>query len=428
VFTEILLRRYAARLAHRYLTSGAAAASSPPLPRAKSRYLLYIHIPFCLELCPFCSFLRVKFEPALASAYFDALKKELDAYHNLGYGFDSIYVGGGTPTVVPDKIADIILHAKNLWPIGQISLETNPGDLTAQILGLLKDIGVNRLSVGVQSFDDGILRSVQRYDKYGSGREIRDRLSSVAGMFDTLNVDMIFNFPNQTAEMLASDIRIVKEIGADQVTWYPLIISKSRKKEIVRSCGRIDPRRERRLYDMLTEQLTDTYNAESIWCFSKRQGLIDEYPVSRSDYAGAGAGAMGYVNGTLYFNTFSIPEYIRMVEEGNFPVLAVRRFSGVEKMRYVLLLKLLTGSVSVSVMKEEFGRGFGLWLWKELLFLFATRSAVFTGGKIVLTAKGRYYWLSIMQSLFSTLGDYRDRHTSPDTATACAADLSIAHV
>ena len=426
MLTEILLRRHVARLTRRYLTPEASSAYSPPQPDAKARYLLYIHIPFCEELCPFCSFLRVKFEPSIASAYFDALKKEIETYYNLGYSFSSVYVGGGTPTIVPDKLADIVLYARSLWPISQVSVETNPSHLVGDILGVLKDIGTNRLSVGVQSFDDGILKSVQRYDKYGSGQQIRQKLSSVVGMFDTLNVDMIFNFPNQTAEMLATDARIIKEIRADQVTWYPLIISKSRKKEIVRSCGRMNSRRERRLYDMLTEELADTYNAESVWCFSNRPGLIDEYPVSHDDYAGLGAGSMGYVNGTLCFNTFSIPQYIRMIEQDKFPVLAIRRFSPVEKMRFGLLLKLLTGSASLSTMKAKYGKRFGLRLWKELLFLFITRSAVFRSGNIVLTPKGRYYWLSIMSTLFATLGDYRDMHTPPATLAEATQGTSRA--
>ncbi len=423
---EIFLRRHVARLTRRYLTPEGSSAYSPPQPDRKAQYLLYIHIPFCEELCPFCSFLRVKFEPSLASDYFDALKKEIESYYNLGYSFSSVYVGGGTPTIVPDKLADIVLYARSLWPITQVSVETNPSHLVGEIPGVLKDIGTNRLSVGVQSFDDGILRSVQRFDKYGSGREIQERLSSVVGMFDTLNVDMIFNFPNQSSEMLAADVKIIKEIKADQVTWYPLITSKSRKKQIAGSYGKMSSRRERRLYDMLAEELADTYNAESLWCFSNRKGLIDEYPVSHDDYAGVGAGSMGYVNGALYFNTFSIPRYIRMIQEDRSPVLAVREFSPVEKMRFGLLLKFLTGSVSVSAMKARYGKRFGLYLCPELLFLFITRSAVFRGDNIVLTPRGRYYWLSIMSTLFSTLGDYRDVHTPPPVLSESTQSFSRA--
>ena len=175
----------------------------------------------------------------------------------------------------------------------------------------------------------------------------------------------------------------------------------------------MNPRGERRLYDKLTEELTDTYNAESVWCFSNRPGLIDEYTVSNDDYAGLGAGAMGYVNGKPCFNTFSIPEYIRMIEQDKSPVLSIRNFSPIEKMRFGLLLKLLTGSASLATMKAKYGKRFRLRLWKELLFLLITRSAVFSNGNIVLTAKGRYYWLTIMSTLFATLGDYRDLHTPP---------------
>ncbi len=102
-----------------------------------------------------------------------------------------------------------------------------------------------------------------------------------------------------------------------------------------------------------------------------------------------------------------------MIEEDRFPVLAIRRFSPVEKMRVGLLLKLLTGSASISDMKAKYGKLFGLYLCPELLFLFITRAAVIRDNNIVLTARGRYYWLTIMRTLFSTLGDYRDVHTPP---------------
>jgi hypothetical protein len=115
-----------------------------------------------------------------------------------------------------------------------------------------------------------------------------------------------------------------------------------------------------------------------------------------------------------------------MIEQDKFPVLAIRRFSPVERMRFGLLLKLLTGSASLSTMKAKYGKRFGLRLWKELLFLFITRSAVFRSGNIVLTPKGRYYWLSIMSTLFATLGDYRDMHTPPATLAEATQGTSRA--
>ena len=96
------------KLTQRYLTFEDHSSSLPPKPDKNRSYLLYIHIPFCEELCPYCSFVRIEFEPSLARRYFDALEKEIEIYHKLGYSFDSIYIGGGTPTIMPDRLARII--------------------------------------------------------------------------------------------------------------------------------------------------------------------------------------------------------------------------------------------------------------------------------------------------------------------------------
>ena len=412
MFTDYLLGKHAARLTRRYLTIEESLSCSAPEPDKERSYLLYIHVPFCEELCPFCAFMRVKYDSELAMRYFVALKKEIELFHKRGFRFDSIYVGGGTPTILPDKLSEIIGFVKSLWPISQISLETNPNHLVPEILDILQEIGVNRLSVGVQSFDNGILKSVERFEKYGSGEEIKEWLSSIVGVFDTLNVDMMFNFPNQTDEILAREIEIVKEIKAEQITWYPLMVSEFRRKEMSKRCGKVDFRREKRFYEMLCEGLSDSYNQESVWCFTNKTGLIDEYPIEHDEYAGAGPGSMGYINGTLSFNTFSIPRYIEMVEGGEIPVTAMREFSGVEQLRYRLLMELLSGSMDLGQMKEKHGKFFWVKLLCEFTVLYLTGSATFGDGKITLTPRGKYYWLTIMRTLFSTLGDYRDRRIS----------------
>ena len=110
-----------------------------------------------------------------------ALRAEMRAYARLGYRFDAAYVGGGTPTVLPAELGSVLRLARELWPIRSLSVETNPNHLTPEILGLLADCGVDRLSVGVQSFDDGLLASVHRLHRYGSGAEIRDRLAAARG-------------------------------------------------------------------------------------------------------------------------------------------------------------------------------------------------------------------------------------------------------
>jgi coproporphyrinogen III oxidase-like Fe-S oxidoreductase len=418
MFVVNLLTSYIARLTRRYLTFEKHSPGSPPKPKKDGSYLLYMHIPFCEELCPYCSFVRVKFEHSLASRYFDALKKEIEIYHELGYSFDSIYIGGGTPTIMPDRLARIIEFVTSTWQIKQISVETNPNHLRPEILRILKDVGTNRLSIGVQSLNNEILENIRRLEKYGSGEEIKQVLSSVVGMFDTVNIDMIFNFPNQTEEMLAADIKIIKEIKPDQITYYPLIVSNSKKKEIAKTCGKINYEKEKRLYQLLVEQLTDIYNQESIWCFSNKKGSIDEYIMDNDEYVGVGPGSWGYINGTMYSNTFSIRQYISMIQENKSPVIANRSFSYLERIRYCFLLKLLGGTVSVSDMKEKYGNGSWLYLCRELLLLFTTRSVTFKDNNIILTPRGRYYCLVLMRTLFSVVGDYREIRASLDAVSS----------
>ncbi len=172
----------------------------PRLPLAgNNRYrLLYLHIPFCERLCPYCSFHRVVFDGNLCRAYFRALRRELLIYRDSGYDFRGVYAGGGTPTVLVDELAETIALAKACFRIGEVSVETNPDHLTDDRLAVLRQAGVDRLSVGIQSFDDGLLKKMDRFDKYGSGAQIADRLRSALGRFRTLNADMIFNFPTQT--------------------------------------------------------------------------------------------------------------------------------------------------------------------------------------------------------------------------------------
>ncbi len=418
MFIENFFTFYTARLTRRYLAFEKYSPSSPPKPKKNSSYLLYMNIPFCEELCPYCSFVKVKFEHSLASRYFDALKKEIGIYHELGYCFDSIYIGGGTPTIMPDRLAQIIEFVKSTWQIKQVSVETNPNHLTPKILQILKDVGTNRLSIGVQSFNNEILESIQRLEKYGSGEEIKEKLSSVVGMFDTVNVDMIFNFPNQTDQMLRQDIKTIKEIKTNQITYYPLMVSNGQKKELVERCGKINHRWEKQLYKLIVNQLADTYNQQSVWCFSRKKGSIDEYIVDHDEYVGVGTGSWGYINGTMYSNTFSILQYITKLEQNKHSIVAYRSFSMLEKMRYYLLLKLLGGTMSVSDIKEKYGNHFWFYLCWELLFLFITRSVTFRDNNIILTPRGRYYYLILIRNFFSIVGDYRNIRASLDAVSS----------
>ena len=173
-------------------------------------YSLYIGIPFCPSRCSYCSFVSCNLDRdrKMVQPYVDCLCREVEEIRiqadKAGLKLCSIYIGGGTPTIMIDELCETIDMARDLFSIKEVSSETNPNHLTHEYLEKLKG-RVQRLSVGVQSFDDDLLRQIDRYDKYGSGQEILERIQEASPYFISMNADMIFNFPTQTEDILISD-------------------------------------------------------------------------------------------------------------------------------------------------------------------------------------------------------------------------------
>ncbi|MBN2179073.1 MAG: coproporphyrinogen III oxidase family protein [Deltaproteobacteria bacterium] len=380
------------------------------LPRGteESGRLLYLHVPFCESLCTYCSFNRVLFDESLCRHYFAALRKEMSLYREKGYNFQGIYVGGGTPTVLMDELEETLSHARVSFKIREISVETNPNHLTGENLEVLRRAGVNRLSVGIQSFDDGLLKAMGRYNSYGSGSEIRERLINAKGYFDTLNADMIFNFPLQTGETLERDIDILRETEVDQVTYYPLMVSDSTRSAVERTLGRVDYTKERDFYRLISGRLTPHYRFSSAWCFSRKDAIIDEYIVDYDDYAGLGSGSIGYLDGRCYANTFYIPEYIERLERGELPLMASRDFSLQDRIRYDFVMKLFGMDLSLDSLAEKYGRRTFVYLFPDIAAFLCAGGLRYSEGALHLTGRGRYYWVIMMREFFTAVNNFRD--------------------
>ena len=382
-----------------------------------SKRLLYVHVPFCENLCPYCSFNRVLFDETLCREYFKALRREIGIYRELGYDFEGLYVGGGTPTVLLEELEETLHLAGDSFSIREISVETNPNHLIAKNLTALRKAGVNRLSVGVQSFDDSLLRSMGRYDKYGSGADIRNRIKDTLGYFDTLNADMIFNFPTQTSAILKSDLDTLLETGVDQITYYPLMVSDSTRTAVNRALGKVDYRKERIFYRLIVECLVPHYHNSSAWCFSRKDAMIDEYIVNYGEYAGLGSGSIGYLNGQCYANTFNIPEYIARLNKHELPIMACRRFSLKEQVSYDFLMKLFGMELDSASLKKQYAGKYLPYLWKEFLFFMIAGALRYRHGRIRLTDKGCYYWVIMMREFFTAVNNFRDFCLNTDRET-----------
>ena len=404
-----VLSPYLKIMTRRYLRLKPAPGTLLPAARPGVDYSLYLHVPFCESLCPYCSFNHYLFDEEKAHVYFRDLREEMRMASRLGYRFTSLYIGGGTPTILIDELCQTIDLARALFPIQDVSCETNPNHLTPGVIAKLES-RVQRLSVGVQSFDDNLLKQMGRYQKYGSGEEIQEKIRQAAPHFVSLNVDMIYNFPNQTEEILRKDIQMVDDSGAQQATFYPLMTSPSVSGMLAGSVGKVDYHREARYYQIVLEGTRGAFQPMSAWTFSRKgAGMLDEYIVESDEYVGLGAGAFSYLDGTLYVNTFSPREYGQAIGAGRMSVSAIQRYGEREQRRYRFMMELFSLRFDRERFKKTFGVPVERGLFIETLFMALAGSfSKITRQAFYLTPPGKYLAVVMMREFFTGVNYVRD--------------------
>jgi len=397
----------------RYLHQAPINLDRLPGPLPDRSYVLYAHVPFCEKLCLYCGFNRFIYQEDRARRYFGKLRREMNMVAELGYDFPSLYIGGGTPTILLDELCETIDLARSLFSIKEVSTETNPNHLDPRLLDALGD-RVQRLSVGVQSFDDTLLEQMDRYEKYGPGLEILGRIQAIAEkrVFPSLNVDMIFNFPSQTEESLRRDIVLLKETGASQTTFYPLLASPKMRVELARAIGRIDFEREERYFHVIAEGLADEFHPTAAWSYSRdAEGMIDEYIVDYGEYVGIGSGALSFLENRIYANTFSLKEYSERIGSGR---MSLAKAGPPYSRRAMHRYRFATDLFGLRLDKERFRRDFGvsadIGLAPELAFMKAVGGIAEDDGRyITLTEKGRYLLMVLMRETLASSNDLRDQ-------------------
>ncbi len=413
MLSERLLTRVVRGCTKNYLNINDSDQRMLPAPEPGKQYMLYMHVPFCERLCPYCSFNRFPFSEDRAAPYFADLRREMLMLKDLGYDFDSVYIGGGTPTIMIDELCETIDLARKTFPgIQEVSSETNPNHLIPKYLDKLKG-RVQRLSVGVQSFDDGLLKQMDRYDKYGCAADILERVKTASPYFKSLNVDMIFNFPAQTEDILINDLAHVLESGASQTTFYPLMASPSVERSLAATVGKVDYEREQRFYQIISEVLVNQngYSFGSAWTFNREeQGMIDEYVVDHEEYPAIGSGGITYLGSSLYVNTFSLRDYHAAISQGHMSIMGKTDFSKHDRMRYRFMMKLF----GLRLDKQEFLRDFGCsvdqGLPVEMGFMRANGAFdVDNAEELTLTPKGRYLMVVMMRQFFIGVNNLRDQ-------------------
>lgn len=270
----------------------------------------YIHIPFCRSKCHYCSFVSFS-RLDLKKEYLKALQSEINGCYS-GELLNTIYLGGGTPSVLEVSEIANILRPLNYTQNTEITMECNPDDVNYGYLRGLFDIGVNRLSFGCQTFNDQILPQINR--RHNAGQVIDAvRVAQDAG-FENISLDFIYGLPNQTLEMFVKDLEMAAQLGVQHISLYGLKLEDGCYFSSHMPENLPDDDLQADMYLAAIECLTGkNYEHYEVSNFSRR-GFNSRHNLTywnNEEYYGFGVAAHGYVNGVRYGNVETLEQYLQ---------------------------------------------------------------------------------------------------------------------
>lgn len=279
---------------------------------------LYVHIPFCRSICTHCPYNKVIFRDGSYRAYSAALINELTHYLARPDTplIQTLYFGGGTPSMTPDLIQQVIQQAQGRFAEHiEIGVEIHPNDATVEQLRALNHMGVNRVSLGIETFKRELLRLLGR--NYTPEQAEQAIQSARAIGFECVDVNLIYGIPGQQVESALADVRRCVALGVDHLSAYPLItfehtrLGRLVKEGKFREYG--DRQRARTQREIARFCLAKGFERTSVWSFTRARSAVYT-TVTRESYVGFGAGAGSKVDGEFWFNTFSVPEYSNLTQ------------------------------------------------------------------------------------------------------------------
>ena len=288
---------------------------------------LYIHIPFCDRICNYCDFTAFQGANSKIKEYVEALKKEIELKGNKDFLIDSIFIGGGTPSFIDGEYIFEILEKvkKNFTVLDniEISIETNPKTFDEKKLEYYKSAKINRLSIGVQSFNDKILKELGRNH---NSKEALESIELVKKFNFDINLDLIFGYQSQTIEDILYDLEMIKNINPEHISYYALIIEEKTKFKALQNAGKLDfldEETERKMYHIIVKKLGEIgLNQYEVSNFAKvgKESVHNKKYWNCKEYLGLGISAHSYLNDERFSNTVNLSKYIKELQNGNIPV------------------------------------------------------------------------------------------------------------
>ena len=370
---------------------------------------IYIHIPFCHQICHYCDFNKVFFKNQPVDEYIESIGKEFAIMKREGFSFtniETIFLGGGTPTSLSaaqlDRLLVIINKYVDVPSLKEFSTEANPDELTFDKLQVLKNGGVNRLSIGVQSFDEDLLKIIGRtHSPLDVVRVIEDAQKA---NFTNISIDLIYGLPNQTREQWADTLEKATDLDLPHYSGYSLIVEPKTVFYNLMNKGKLPlpgEDLETEMFEMLIDHMGNKGRKRyeisnfAIPGFESTHNLLYW---ENETYAGIGAGAHGHVSGKRYSNIGPIKRYMEQVNRGVRPVQQTHIVTAIEAMEEEMFLGLRkSDGVSASIFHEKFGQSLKSVYGQTIQSLMGKGLIEENGDRVQLTRKGVFRGNEVFQ-------------------------------
>lgn len=272
---------------------------------------IYIHIPFCRSICSYCDFCKMLYTSKDALRYLESLKNEVEEYY-LNEKVKTIYIGGGTPSILnPEELGKLfqIVGLFKKTDDCEITFECNPDDITDLLINILKVNGVNRISIGVESFNTEKLEFMDRKSDFEDIKQKCEMINNKG--INNINLDLMYGIPGEGMDVLKKDIKMLLKLNTEHISTYSLIVEESTKVKI-RGNQNINEELEAEMYEYICKKLkAKGYIHYEVSNFAK-EGYYSKHNLTywnNQEYYGFGLGAAGYMNGFRYENTKNIDAY-----------------------------------------------------------------------------------------------------------------------
>ncbi|MEH7130017.1 radical SAM family heme chaperone HemW [Neobacillus drentensis] len=369
----------------------------------------YLHIPFCEHICHYCDFNKVFLKGQPVDEYLKALDQEIRMTVNQfpSGNLETIFVGGGTPTSLNEqqlyRFCDSINRNLPKSETMEFTFEANPGDLTKEKLEILKDAGVNRLSLGVQTFNEELLKKIGRVHKAKDVYQTIDNAKKIG--FENISIDLIFSLPTQTIRDFKESLTEAFSLDITHYSAYSLIIEPKTVFYNLLKKGKLPTPGEdveAAMYELLMEEMEKHgFSQYEISNFSK-PGFESRHNLTywnNESYYGFGAGAHSYLNGVRRSNTGPLKRYMDQIISGELPVIDEHQTTKVEQMEEEMFLGLRkTRGVSVPHFMGKFAVDPQQLFQREIAELTNKQWLEVEKNHIFLTKKGRLLGNEVFQA------------------------------